>query len=49
MPFDDANLTESGCCPSCGENNIDHLEFLDEDDETVKCLTCGHTYEVGAR
>lgn len=41
-----SNLTEF-CCPSCDENNIDYLEFLDEDDETMKCLTCGHTYKVG--
>jgi predicted RNA-binding Zn-ribbon protein involved in translation (DUF1610 family) len=41
------DLTEFGC-PSCGENNIDYLEFLDEDDEMVRCLTCGHTYKVGA-
>jgi hypothetical protein len=45
MP-DDNNLTEFGC-PSCGENNIDYLEFVDDDDNTVKCLTCGHIYKVG--
>ncbi len=43
----DVSLTEF-CCPDCGENNIDFLEFLDEDDTKVKCLTCGRVYEVGA-
>jgi predicted RNA-binding Zn-ribbon protein involved in translation (DUF1610 family) len=41
----DVNLTEFGC-PECGENNIDFLEFLN-DGTSVKCLTCGHTYELG--
>jgi hypothetical protein len=40
------DLTEF-CCPSCGENHIDYLEFLDEDDEMVRCLTCNYTYKVG--
>lgn len=40
------NLTEFGC-PECGENNIDFLEFDDEDDETIHCITCGHKYSVG--
>jgi predicted RNA-binding Zn-ribbon protein involved in translation (DUF1610 family) len=29
-------------CPHCGESRIDFLEW--EDDESVKCRTCGRTY-----
>jgi hypothetical protein len=36
-----------GC--RCGKTRIDFLEFADEDDETIHCLTCGHTYQLGGR
>jgi len=29
-------------CPSCCEARVDYLDW--EDDETVKCRTCGRTY-----
>ena len=31
-------------CPSCGEDRVDYLEW--EDDETVKCTTCGRSYNL---
>lgn len=47
--FDGAEIgsyVPSGCeCPKCGENNVDHL-LINEDDDTVKCLTCGRTYSL---
>ncbi len=30
-------------CPRCGERRTDYLEW--QDDERVKCQTCGHIYE----
>ena len=32
-------------CPSCGERRVDYLE-IDEDDETVRCTTCGRVCRV---
>lgn len=34
-----------GQCPRCHENRIDHLVW--QDDEVVKCATCGYRYTPG--
>lgn len=34
-------------CPSCGERDEDHLIW--EDDEDVRCATCGVIYNPSAR
>jgi hypothetical protein len=36
-------------CGRCGETRIDFLEFTEEDDEIIRCLTCGHVYKVGGQ
>jgi hypothetical protein len=33
-------------CPECGEGYVDYLEFVDDDSDTVRCLTCGTVYKV---
>lgn len=33
-------------CPNCGERDADLLVWL-EDDETVRCVTCGCEYKPG--
>jgi hypothetical protein len=35
-------------CGRCEETRIDFLEFVDEDDDTIRCVTCHHVYKVGA-
>ena len=38
----DDKVAEAGACPGCGERNQDNLVW--QDDETVKCTTCGKQY-----
>lgn len=42
---DDGNecVTENSKCPCCGERRMDELVW--EDDDTVKCATCGTVYD----
>ena len=34
-------------CPNCGERDTDQLEW--QDDETVRCLSCGKEYMPGRK
>jgi uncharacterized Zn finger protein len=38
---------EAPACPHCGESRVDFLEW--QDDVTVRCLSCGGTYQPDAR
>jgi len=38
----DDEVAEGNACPRCGERNQDNLVW--QDDETVKCTTCGNQY-----
>jgi rubredoxin len=40
----DYERVSAGCqCPQCGEDDIDHLVWLD--DEKVRCTSCGTVYD----
>lgn len=36
-------VTENSKCPCCGERRMDWLVW--QDDDTVKCATCGTVYD----
>jgi len=40
-------VAEADACPGCGERRIDRLVW--QDDETVKCTTCGKQYTPPAK
>lgn len=35
-------------CPHCGEDRTDFLVWLDDESETVQCVSCGHMYRPGS-
>jgi uncharacterized Zn finger protein len=35
-------------CPRCGERNQDRLVWTPPGSDTVRCATCGHTYDPQA-
>lgn len=39
-------VSEANGCPSCGERDMDILVW--EDDEDVRCATCGVVYNPSA-
>jgi hypothetical protein len=41
----DDEVAEAQACPGCGERNADNLVW--QDDEQVRCATCGKTYRPG--
>jgi len=41
-PEEEALVAEHNACPQCGEKRIDWLVW--QDDERVKCSTCGEVY-----
>lgn len=43
VPEDEGSEAVCCPCPNCCEADPDKLEWLD--DETVRCLTCGHEYK----
>lgn len=43
--MNDDRVSKSDACPKCGENRLDLLVWIGDDSATVKCETCGHTYE----
>ncbi|MBM4020578.1 MAG: hypothetical protein FJ288_20045 [Planctomycetes bacterium] len=38
----DEMVAQADACPGCGERNVDNLVW--QDDQTVKCTTCGKQY-----
>ena len=42
-PEEEALVAEHNACPQCGEKRMDWLVW--QDDERVKCATCGQVYE----
>lgn len=42
------DLVQVACgCPGCGERRIDALVWQNDEDEQVRCSTCGFIYSPG--
>jgi predicted RNA-binding Zn-ribbon protein involved in translation (DUF1610 family) len=43
--YEDGRVAPRHACPGCGEDRLDWLVW--QDDEQVRCSTCGTVYEPG--